>query len=176
MIYLITKLLLVFYNVALCTAVVGAEKGSIYIKNILNMYETGNYETEKTVFYGGDYVDLYKKEFSIPGNEYWTWCIIKNNQRFKLNNRKQHINDVVVYLKEYFGTGAILGNWYTRHLDLNSWKKETKNTASVLGKLKKYMESCQLIWTVCRKIKFKKVQKSTSFYRNRDRVGNKDCG
>lgn len=115
-----------FYNVALCTAVVGAEKGSIYIKNMLNMYETGNYETEKTVLYGGEYVDLYKKDFLIPNNECWTWCTIKNNPRFKLNNGRQQLNDVVVYPKEYFETGAVLGDWYTRHLNTNTWKKKQK--------------------------------------------------
>lgn len=41
-----------FYNVALCTAVVGATKCSSFIKGILNMYDTGHYETKKTVIDG----------------------------------------------------------------------------------------------------------------------------
>ncbi len=155
---------------ALCTAVVGATKSSSFIKGILNMYDTGRYETEKTVIDGEKYIDVYKDAFSVPNNGLWTWYLIKKNPSFRLNNREQHLGNITVYSKEYFETGSIFGKWYTRHLNSNLRKQKSEVNDSLWNWMKNRMKKNQPLWTICRKLKFRKAQKSTSFYRNRSEV------
>ena len=103
-IFLNNKMFLGFmFDCNLGTAVIGAEKNNQTIKKLLDLYE--NMEFSKS-----------------PNNDLYTnWFI--DNKDLKLNNKKQILDDVVVYPKEYFEcptNDKSMG--YSAHYFMGSWQ------------------------------------------------------
>ena len=153
---------------AVGTAVIGAQKGSKFIKAILNMYENtvfGKTENGKTIEYkDGKYVI----NGFITNNYYCTYYMLKNYPEFRLNNKYQDIGDFVIYPKELFEIGTLTKKHYTIHYCAGEWriKQEQKNT--VKGKLKQFMQGVpalyEVIQIIVRKRRYKRANKRIPFY------------
>ena len=150
---------------ALCTAVVGAQKGSFFIKGILDMYDTGKFYTEASYKSGKTEVEYCDGKWA-PSNEYWTWYMICTHSTFKLNNKIQRFRDVTVYPKHYFELGSIKSLYYCRHINYNSWREQRK-TRNPLKNIKRLAEKNTTFWIIIRTLINKKGEKSTSFYKYR---------
>lgn len=157
---------------AICTAAVGAEKGSGFIKGILNMYENGEYISEKVVLGLEHPEDNYKKGIWTPSNEFWGWYIIKKYPDFILNNKKQNFNEVTVYPKTYFELGSLSGNYYCRHMNCNTWrnKQTSRNPAK---RLKRWLEKNEKCWIMIRRIVSIRAQQNNNFYDYYKMIGQK---
>ena len=156
------------FDCSVGTAVIGAQKGSKFIKAILNMYENtvfGKTENGKTIEYkDGKYVI----NGFITNNYYCTYYMLKNYPEFRLNNKYQDIGDFVIYPKELFEIGTLTKKHYTIHYCAGEWriKQEQKNT--VKGKLKKFMQGVpalyEVIQIIVRKRRYKRANKRIPFY------------
>lgn len=99
------------YDCALGTAVIGAKKHSLIIKNLLSQYDNTN---------GNEMVN----------NGLFTEFFYCNVPQFKLNGKRQSIEyngeKIEIYPKEEFETGKIIGRSYTLHFSEGSWHKGRK--------------------------------------------------
>lgn len=154
-------------NCALCTAVVGAQKGSSFIKGILRMYDEGKFYTE-TSFKSGQTEAEYCDGKWAPSNEYWTWYTICTHPDFALNNKTQNLKNVTVYPKRYFELGSITAPYYCRHTNYNSWK-EQRASKNPLRMAKRALEKNTWAWIIIRSVMSKQGEKRTSFYPYRER-------
>lgn len=148
---------------AICTAVIGSEKGSSFFKGILDMYDNGKYYTEASFLGKSSAEDEYGKGNWAPSNEFWTWYLICTHKNFKLNNKTQKFDDITIYPKSYFELGSIFNSFYCIHTNYNSWREhQSKN---FLRKIKKFFEKNQKIWIIIRTILSNYGQRRTSFYK-----------
>lgn len=152
---------------ALSTAVIGAQKGSPFIKGILDMYETQRFYTEQS-FRTGETYPAYTDGSWIPNNEFVTWYVICTHPDFALNNRKQTLADVTVYPKTYFELGSLTRKYYCRHINYNSWI-DRDNQTSALKKLKHTLEKNTCAWILIRSLMSRRGERRTSFYPYRER-------
>ena len=150
---------------ALCTAVVGAQKGSSYIKGILQMYDTGKFYTETSYKDGKTEVEYCDGKWA-PSNEYWTWYTICTHSNFVLNNKSQNLENVSVYPKHYFELGSLIAPYYCRHTNYNSWREQNKSK-NFLKRIKRFAEKNTICWIIIRTLVNKKGEKYTSFYKYR---------
>ncbi len=156
------------FDCSVGTAVIGAQKGSKFIKAILNMYENtvfGKTTNGKTIEYkDGKYVI----NGFITNNYYCTYYMLKNYPEFRLNNKYQDLGDYVIYPKELFEIGTLTKRHYTIHYCAGEWriKQEQKNT--VKGKMKRVMQRFpalyEVIQIIVRKRRYKKANKKIPFY------------
>ena len=150
---------------ALCTAVVGAQKGATFIKGFLEMYDTGKFYTEESFKNGKTQAEYCDGKWA-PSNEYWTWYTICTYPNFVLNNKMQRLVNVTVYPKQYFELGSLTGSYYCRHTNYNSWR-EQNTSKNVLKKIKRNLERNTFCWIVIRTLINKRGEKYTSFYKYR---------
>ena len=153
------------YNCALCTAIVGAQKKSRFIKGILDMYDSGHFYTEKS-YISGQTVAEYCDGKWAPSNEYWTWYMICTHSNFMLNNKEQKFKDVTVYPKHFFELGSIKKPYYCRHINYNSWR-EQKMTKNPLKIIKRKVEKNTICWILIRTLISRIRERNTSFYKYR---------
>ncbi len=148
---------------ALCTAVVGAKKGSSFIKGIMNMYDNNAYISKEVVMGLDEPRNNYKNGVWTPSNEFWGWYMIYNHPDFKLNNKYQRFNDIVIFPKQYFELGNFIGTYYSRHINYNSWR-EKQGTKNILKKIKKRLEENEKCWIIIRRLASLHGQKKNNFY------------
>lgn len=156
------------FDCSVGTAVIGAQKGSKFIKAILNMYENtvfGKTGNGKTIEYkDGKYVI----NGFITNNYYCTYYMLKNYPEFRLNNKYQDLGDFVIYPKELFEIGTLTKKHYTIHYCAGEWriKQEQKNT--VKGKIKAFVQRFpslyEVIQIIVRKRRYRRVNSKIPFY------------
>lgn len=118
-----TDILLGFqFDCLLGTHFIGAQKGSLFIKNFLDKYHR------------------YKKgEKLIVSNHVFNDFFLENIVDFKLNGKNQQLKykneKISIYNKNYFGCPKMLGNGYAYHLLDNSWRKKKYKKLKNLFKL-----------------------------------------
>lgn len=148
------------------TAIIGAEKGSSFMKGIMNMYDNDAFATEKSYLGECSVENIYSGENWVPSNEPWTWYMLSNIKGFKLNNRVQSFDEVVVFSKKYFELGNPFGHYYCRHDNTNLWRERTLNVHPVV-KFKRWLEKNPFFWMMIRRCKSKYIQRKSSLYKYR---------
>ena len=150
------------HNYAICTAIFGAEKHSKFIKNLLDMYDKGLYDSRDSVLFNKEPIDEYKDGFKLPSNEYWTWNIIKN---YHLKpGIEQHYDEVAIYPKTYFEGGSLTGNYYCRHINTGSWIDPS--SVSLLLRFIRFLKRNEKIWILFAHRKQRLLEKSAKEYFN----------
>jgi len=158
--------LIIFYP----QAVIAAEPRNRIIGKMLEMYETGNFESKETVIFGEDYKNFNSNHKFIANNDCLTWCILKEYPMMRLNNKLQRFEAITVYPNSYFDVGDFWGKCYSRHIGTGFWNSGAKSTQRQHpdGKLKRAIKKVLLknmgIWSFTRKIKFKFDKKKKSTY------------
>lgn len=153
-----------FYNdYAMCTAIVGAKKGSEFIKGIMDMYDNNAFISKETVVDGETPRNPYNDAVWFPSNEYWSWYVIDKYPEFKMNGKEQHFSDVTICSKSYFEMGSIFGRFYTRHINYNSWR-DTKKHVNPIIRFKRLLEKNEKCWIAIRHFKGWATRKGSSFY------------
>lgn len=151
-------------NYALCTAVIGAKKGNTYIKGILDMYDNNAFITKESVMNKNKNPIKSSDGKWVPNNEIWGWYTIDRYHNFTLNNKLQKFEDVTIYPKQLFEQGSLLGTYYCRHINYNSWQdKSVKNRP--IKRVKQYIERNTFCWIIIRRIVSLKNQKNNNFYK-----------
>ncbi len=105
------------WNCLIGTAVIGAEKNSTVIKEILNRY------------------DVMEKLNISPNNHIFTDYFLEQDW-FILNGKELDYNGIHIYPKEYFEVPPIIGKKYSEHHIANSWHdiKKRDNKARIIVK------------------------------------------
>ena len=133
------------YDASIGTAVIGAEKGNFHIKNIIDLYETADYEYNDE---NGKFLLKFKvfpERKMVNNNDLFTAYFLKYVDGFHLNGKEQHIGDILVYPKEYFeGYTLNKKNDYTIHHCYGSWR----NQKTRKSRMKWILEKCTLLWTI----------------------------
>ena len=149
---------------ALCTAVIGAQKGSQYMKSLMNMYDNNEFVDEATVIQGKKVGNKYASGQWIPSNEYYTWHLLSVHPSFKLNNQMQLFDNICIYPKSFFELGSIGKKYYCRHENYNSWHEKK---GGGLRKIKRKLERNEFFWIAYRHLKSMIIQRKSSFYKYR---------
>lgn len=157
------------FDCSVGSAIIGSEKGNPLVKGLLDMYD-------KTVFATGkehNKVFEFKQDKLIvhgyaTSNYYYTYYILKHYPEFKLNNKFQDLGDFVIYPKELFEIGSLLGNHYAVHLCAGEWRIKADNTKSIRNMIKLTIKKNQNIFDltqmIVRKHRYRKLKKSIPFY------------
>lgn len=159
------------FECALGTAVIGAEKGSKFIKCIKDMYDNNEFSTCDSVLHGAIECNEYKLGNWVPNNEFFTWRVIKEYPEIRLDNSFQKFDDFTLYPMNRFDAGNAFGKEYCRHMYSNLWrysigKNSIKNTL-------KTNQVFKTIITMITPLKRKHAQKSTSFYTHKKEIKNR---
>ncbi len=150
------------------TAIIGGQKKSPLIKALLDMYdntEFGKNESGKVFEWknGKLVVDGY-----ATSNYYYTYYILNHYKNFKLNNKFQDMGDFVIFPKEYFEIGKLLGNHYAIHLCAGEWRIKEDNSKTLKGRIKRTIKKCpwlfEKVQIIVRKRRYKKLNKGVPFY------------
>lgn len=122
------------YNCSLGTAVIGAKKNHPIISGILELYKTAEFKfidnKIKLKFKGYE-------EYQINNNnDLFTVYFIKNVDGFLLSNKKQKLEDITIYPKEYFErrTFSKSKDFSIHHCD-GSWYKSNPSKKSKVAKI-----------------------------------------
>lgn len=159
------------FDCSVGSAIIGAQKGNPLVKGLLDMYD-------KTVFVpkssneSGRVFEWKDDKLYVHGyatsNYYYTYYILKHYPEFKLNNKYQDLGDFVIYPKEYFEIGSILGNHYAVHLCAGEWRIKTDNAGGLKNNVKKTLKKNQklfdLIQIVVRKRRYNTLNRGIPFY------------
>ena len=160
------------FDCSVGSAIIGSEKGNPLVKGLMEMYD-------KTVFVprkAGDTEKVFEwknNKLFVHGyatsNYYYTYYILKHYPDFKLNNKYQDLGDFVIYPKEYFEIGSLLGNHYAVHLCAGEWRIKTDDTKSFKNRIKKALKKNQavfdLVQIIVRKRRYAKLNKNIPFYK-----------
>ena len=159
------------FDCSVGSAIIGAQKGNPLVKGLLDMYD-------KTVFVpkssneSGRVFEWKDDKLYVHGyatsNYYYTYYILKHYPEFKLNNKYQDLGDFVIYPKEYFEIGTILGKHYAVHLCAGEWRIKIDNAEGLKNKVKKALKKNQklfdMIQIVVRKRRYNTLNKCIPFY------------
>lgn len=159
------------FDCSVGSAIIGAEKGNPLVKGLLDMYD-------KTVFVpksdkeSGKVFEWQEDKLLVHGyatsNYYYTYYILHNYPDFKLSNKYQDLGDFVIYPKEMFEIGQILGNHYAVHLCAGEWRIKTDDAKGFKNRVKKALKKNQtlfdLVQIIVRKQRYNVLKKSIPFY------------
>ena len=156
------------FDCSIGTAIIGAQKNSPFIKSIMEMYDKTVFRktTNGKVFQWEDgklYVDGL-----ATSNYYFTYYILNNYPNFVLNNKFQNMNDFVIFPKEYFEIGKLLGNHYAVHLCAGEWRIKSDESKSLKNKIKRIIEKNAFLFEkmqiIVRRRRYKVLNKKIPFY------------
>ena len=159
------------FDCSVGSAIIGAQKGNPLVKGLLDMYD-------KTVFVpkdssnSGKVFEWQDDKLLVHGyatsNYYYTYYILKHYPKFMLNNKFQDLGDFVIYPKEMFEIGSLIGNHYAVHLCAGEWRIKTDNSESFKNKVKNALKKNQtlfdLVQIIVRKRRYKALNKDIPFY------------
>lgn len=157
------------FDCSVGSAVIGAQKGNPFIGALLAMYENTVFEEkpQESVFCLRDgklHVNGY-----ATSNYYYTYYILKHYPQFRLNNRFQDMGDFVIYPKEYFEIGSLLGRQYTIHYCAGAWRIKTDGVdKGAKQKLKRALKSWPWLFgkvqILVRRRRYRVMKKEIPFY------------
>lgn len=156
------------YDCSVGTAIIGAQPGNPFIKNLLDMYEKmtfGKNASGKVIELKGDQLIT---NGLITNNYYFTYFILNHYPKFRLNNRFQDLDDFVIFPKEYFEIGTLTAKHYTIHLSSGEWRVKNDDKKSIKNKLKRLITKWPALFDkiqiVVRKRRYNKLKKDIPFY------------
>ena len=156
------------------SAIIGSEKGNPMIKGLLDMYdrtvilplEKGKEKPEK-VFEEGKDGELLVHGYATS-NYYYTYYILTHYPQFRLGNKFQDMGDFVIYPKEYFEIGKLLGNHYAVHLCAGEWRIKADTSKTLKGRVKSLLSKNQWIFDkvqiIVRNKRYKRLNQQIPFY------------
>ncbi len=160
------------FDCSVGSAIIGSEKGNPLVKGLLDMYDKTVIVPRKAGDKGKVFEWKEDKLFVrgyVTSNYYYTYYILKNYPDFKLNNRYQDHGDFVIYPKEYFEIGSLLGKHYAVHLCAGEWRIKTDSSRSMKNTIKKALKKNKaifdLVQIVVRKRRYAKLKKTIPFYK-----------
>ncbi|MBR6535691.1 MAG: hypothetical protein IKT67_00660 [Lachnospiraceae bacterium] len=156
------------YDCSVGLGVIGAQKGSKFIKALLEMYD-------KTVFgktANGKVIEYIDGKIVVNGfitnNYYCTYYILKNYPEFRLNNKYQDMGDFAIYPKELFEIGTLSKRHYVIHYSVGAWRVKKEQSATLKGKIKQAIQGFpklyEVVQIIVRKIRYRKANKRIPFY------------
>ncbi len=159
------------FDCSVGSAIIGAEKGNPLVKGILDMYDKTEFVPsdpngqEKAFEWKED--KLLVHEYATS-NYYYTYYILKHYPKFVLNNSYQDLGDFVIYPKEMFEIGSLLGNHYAVHLCAGEWLIKSDNSGGIKNKVKRAIKKNQTLFDfvqiIVRKQRYKTLKKDIPFY------------
>ncbi|MDM0797998.1 glycosyltransferase family 32 protein [Clostridium perfringens] len=122
------------YNCSIGTAVIGAEKDNIIISELLELYKNAKFIMKN------DKISLefegYENYQINNNNDLFTVYFINNVNGFLLSNKKQVLENVTVYPKEYFERKTFNSKKdFSIHHCYGSWYKNNPNRRSKIAKI-----------------------------------------
>ena len=136
------------FDASIGTAVIGAEKENHLIRDLMNLYETAEYEMNVDK---NEYVlkfAMFSEKKLTNNNDLFTAYFLKKIDGFRLNGKEQHLSDVSIYPKEYFeGYTFDKKHNFTIHHCLGSWRRNSKESLWKY-KIKTIGEKIPIIWTI----------------------------
>lgn len=160
------------YDSVVGCGIVGSFKHNPLIKSLLDMYD-------KTVFVSGDSTNAMRGSFHWDGNKflvkgfvtnnyYVTYYFLRNYPDFKLNNKYQDLKDFVIYPKEYFEIGSLLGKQYAIHYAEGAWRTKIDNSHSLKSRIKQLIQKNEKVFEtlqkITRKVRYYRQNKKLPFY------------
>ena len=136
------------YNCCIGTAVIGSAKGNELIASLLSMYDKTVFTSEKNNLQLVEKDGYFHISDYVTNNYYITWYVLKNYPSFKLNNRYQDLTDFVIFPKEYFEIGSLLGKHYTIHLNTGSWRAGASNSKRIKDKCKLFLSNFPSVFEI----------------------------
>ncbi len=156
------------FDCSVGSAIIGARKGSPFIKALLDMYDNtvfGKNESGK-VFEWKD-GKLVCDGYAVS-NYYYTYYILKNYPQFKLNNKFQDMKDFVIFPKELFEIGTITNKHYAVHLCAGEWRIKADTSKTLKGRIKSAISKSPALFDkvqiLVRKRRYDKLKKDIPFY------------
>ena len=156
------------FDCSVGTAIIGAQKGNSMIKGIMEMYDRTEFgETGKGKIFldqnGKLIVDGY-----ATSNYYYTYYILHHYPDFILNNKFQNMRDFVIFPKEMFEIGSLLGRHYAIHLNAGEWRAEDTAGDNMRSRIKRSIAQNQKIFDfaqiLVRKRRYRKLNRKIPFY------------
>lgn len=159
------------FDCSVGTAILGSQKGNPFFKGLLDLYDN-------TVILPKDDQDssssfslkdgkLYIKGY-FTSNYYFTYYILTHYPKFRLNNSFQDLGDFVIYPKEKFEIGSLLGKYYAIHLNAGAWRTKADESKGFKSKIKQGLKKIPKVYDKCqivvRKRRYKKLNKNIPFY------------
>ncbi len=159
------------FDCSVGSAIIGAEKGNPLVRGLLDMYDRTVFVSQDSKAPGKVFEWKDDKLFVhgyATSNYYYTYYILKNYPEFKLNNKYQDLGDFVIYPKEYFEIGSLLGKHYAVHLCAGEWRIKTDNSKSLKNTIKMWLKRNPKIFDrvqiVVRKRRYNRLNKGIPFY------------
>ncbi|WP_081674415.1 glycosyltransferase family 32 protein [Butyrivibrio sp. VCD2006] len=159
------------FDCSVGSAIIGSKKGNPLIKGLLDMYDKtvivkGADKRKGKVFEFKD--DKLFVHGYATSNYYYTYYILKHYPDFVLNNKYQDLGDFVIYPKEFFEIGSLLGKHYAVHLCAGEWRIKTDDSKSIKNRVKKALKKNQkvfdLVQIIVRKRRYDRLKKDIPFY------------
>lgn len=156
------------FDCAIGTAIIGAKKGNVLIKAMLDIYDSAILRNKSD-----------KRELTMEGNTYvmngfptnnyiLTYYVLNNYPDFRLNNHFQDMGDFVIYPKELFEIGTFTQKQYALHLCAGVWRADSENAKGIKGKIKsfiaKYPSLYYRLQAIIRKRRYNRLLKINPFY------------
>ncbi len=160
------------FDCSVGSAIIGSEKGNPHIKGLLDMYDRtvivpGKRGAGQKVFEEGENGELLVHGYATS-NYYYTYYFLKNYPDFKLGNKYQDMGNFVIYPKEYFEIGKLLGNHYAVHLCAGEWRIKADTSKTLKGRIKTAISKNQWLFDkvqiIVRNKRYKKLNQSIPFY------------
>lgn len=159
------------FDCSIGTAIIGSEKGNPFIRGIMDMYDNSvilpnDRKGNEKVFEWKD-GKLYVHGYATS-NYYYTYYILKHYPNLMLNNKFQDMGDFVIYPKELFEIGTLLGQHYAIHLNAGEWRTKEDDSDSLKNRIKNSLKGNEFIYdkvqVLVRKRRYKKLNKGIPFY------------
>ena len=159
------------FDCSVGSAIIGSQKGNPLVKGLLDMYDK-TFFVPKEKNSSGKVFEWKDDKLLVHGyatsNYYYTYYILKHYPEFKLNNKYQDLGDFVIYPKEYFEIGSLLGRHYAVHLCAGEWRIKTDDSKTIKNKIKKALKKNQkafdLVQILVRKRRYSRLKKGIPFY------------
>lgn len=156
------------FDCSVGSAIIGARKGSPFIKSLIDMYDNTCYGKNES----GKVFEFVDNKLIVDGeavsNYYYTYYILKNYPDFKLNNKYQDLGDFVIYPKEMFEIGTLSGKHYAVHLCAGEWRLKTEEGTGIKNRIKRILKKNKWIFDkvqiIVRKRRYRKLNESIPFY------------
>ena len=158
------------FDCSVGTAIIGGEKGNLFFKGIMDMYDNSvilpaDRNIEKT-FEEND-GKLFVHGYATS-NYYYTYYILKHYPNFLLNNKFQDLKDFVIYPKELFEIGTLTGRHFAVHLNAGEWRSNKDSGGGLKKFIKNTLRSNEVIYSfvqiLVRKRRYKRLNKGIPFY------------
>ena len=156
------------FNCSVGTAIIGAQKGNMMIRGIMNMYDRTEFGTNEDGRVFNERDDKLIVSGYPTSNYYYTYYILHHYPDFILNNRFQNLGDFVIFPKEMFEIGSFTGKHYAIHLNAGEWRPEVNGNSGIRNRIK-----CQIachprlfnfIQILVRKVRYRKLNRTIPFY------------